>query len=67
MGSVHELHRSLEWIFCSNLLRRMTHTFSPPMTVIVVGNFVKNGRVLHLNLQIVVRSLHRVYQMNTFK
>jgi hypothetical protein len=36
------------------------------MTVIVVGYFVKNGRVYHMNVQIVVRYLHWVNLMNPY-
>jgi hypothetical protein len=34
------------------------------MTVIVVGNFVKNGRVFRLNVLIVVHFLYRVHRIN---
>jgi len=36
------------------------------MAVIAVGNFVKNGRVYHLNVQNVVLYLHRVNRMNLY-
>jgi hypothetical protein len=35
----------------------MTHTLLL-MSVVVEGNFVKNGRVFHLNVQIVVHYMH---------
>ena len=64
------LHGKCTWIiqitwmdFGYNLSWRMTHTFLP-VTVIVVGNFVKNGCVYHLNVQSVVLYLHWINRMN---
>lgn len=64
------LHGKYTWItqitwmdFWFNLSWRMTHSFLQ-MTVIVGGNFVKNGRVFHLNVLIVVHFLYRVHHMN---
>lgn len=64
------LHGKCTWIiqitrmdFGYNLSWLMTHILLP-VTVIVVGNFVKNGRVYLLNVQSVMHYLHWVNLMN---